>query len=35
MSVGAEYVAKKINSLILHLALRLFYRLIFALSQKS
>ena len=35
MSVGAEYVAKQINSLILQLVLRQFYRLIFAPSRKS
>ena len=35
MSVGAEYVAEQINSLILQLVLRRFYRLIFALSRKS
>ena len=34
MSVGAEYVAKKIN-IILQLALRLFYHLTFTPSQKS
>ena len=32
MSVGAEYVAEQINSLILQLVLRQFYCLIFALS---
>ena len=35
MSVGAEYVAEQINSLILQLGLRQFYRLAFAPSQKS
>ena len=35
MSVGSEYVAEQINSLILQLVLRWFYRLIFALSWKS
>ena len=34
MSVGAEYVAEQINSLILQLVLRRFYRLITP-SRKS
>ena len=34
-NVGAEYVTGKINSLILRLLFRRFYRLIFAPPQKS
>ena len=34
-SVGAEYVGRKINSLILQLLSRRFYLLIFAPPQKS
>ena len=35
MSLGGEYVAEQINSLILQLVLRRFYYLIFAPSRKS
>ena len=35
MSMGAEYVAEQIDSLIPQLVLRQFYFLIFAPSQKS